>query len=181
MPEPPNTAAWRLLPAPPLQPHKDVLSGQRGASRKAAVRMCLCARALARAYMGGHDIPEQPRPENREAVRRDADPIEAGGRAPAPQPATVPRPPAWEDDGPASGGEAAGEGSQYLRSRSKQPLNSAPHQVHEQSGARAGLGGCGQGGGLARTAAVALGLKNGDYLPPVFEQDVPRCPSLRSS
>ena len=49
-------------------------------------------------------------------------------------------------------------------------------EAHEQCGARAGLGDRRQGDGLACAAAVALGPKNGDGRPPVFEQDVPRLP-----
>ena len=99
-----------------------------------------------------------------------------GGRAPALPPATLPRQPAREDDVLPSGGDAAGEDLQDLQSGRKQSLHGAPRRIHEQCGARAGLGGRRQGGGLACAAAGAPEPKNGADRPPVFEQDVPQLP-----
>ena len=67
------------------------------------------------------------------------------------------------------------------RLRARVVSSSAPHRVHEPSGARAGLGDCRQGCGLARVAAVGgdsprSGPNDGDLSAATFEQDVTLLP-----
>ena len=73
---------------------------------------------------GRRDIPEQPRPENWEAVLRDADPVEAA-------PATSPRPPAQAKPRARVASTSGGASSSHPMAR-----HSAPHRVHWQSAAR---------------------------------------------
>ena len=98
------------------------------------------------------------------------------GSAPALPPATLPRQPAREYDGPARRRRNRGRGPPGLPECSEQVHRGAPHRIHKQCGAQAGLGGRRHGYGLACAIAVTFGPKSGHERPLVVEQDAPELP-----
>ena len=103
-------------------------------------------------------------------------PVRGGERAPALPPATLQRQPAREYDGPARRRRNRGRGPPGLPECSEQVHRGAPHRIHKQCGAQAGLGGRRHGYGLACAIAVTFGPKSGHERPLVVEQDVPELP-----
>ena len=103
-------------------------------------------------------------------------PVRGGGRAPALPPATLPRQPAREYGGPARRRRNRGRGPPGPPGCREQVPCGAPHRIHEQCGAQAGLGWARTHGyGLACAAAVTFGPQNGR---PSSDRTSPRCPPV---